>query len=59
MTLMHKDLRLALEEGHRTGIVLPTAATAGSVLAEAEQRGYAGRDIAGLYEALATISDQE
>ena len=59
MTLMHKDLRLALEAGHRNGIVLPTAATAGSVLAEAEQLGYAGRDIAGLYEALATISDQE
>jgi 3-hydroxyisobutyrate dehydrogenase-like beta-hydroxyacid dehydrogenase len=58
MALMRKDVRLALDEGRRTGITLPTAAAVGQVLEAASELGYAQRDIAGLYQALAEISDR-
>jgi 3-hydroxyisobutyrate dehydrogenase-like beta-hydroxyacid dehydrogenase len=58
VALMQKDLRLALDEGRRAGITLPTAAAAGEVLEIAGELGYAQRDIAGLHEALAKINDR-
>jgi 3-hydroxyisobutyrate dehydrogenase-like beta-hydroxyacid dehydrogenase len=51
--LMHKDIRLALETARASGVPLPAAAAAGSVLSMAENLGYGHRDIAGLYEVLA------
>ena len=58
IALMHKDVRLALEEAQQTGVTLPTAAAAGEVLETAGELGYAQRDIAGLHEVLAKISDR-
>jgi 3-hydroxyisobutyrate dehydrogenase-like beta-hydroxyacid dehydrogenase len=58
VALMRKDVRLALDEGHRTGVTLPTATAVGQVLETASELGYAQRDIAGLYPALAKISDR-
>ena len=58
MRLMHKDIRLALNEAQRTGVVLPAAEAAAGALARAHELGYAERDIAGLHEVLAKISDQ-
>jgi 3-hydroxyisobutyrate dehydrogenase-like beta-hydroxyacid dehydrogenase len=52
VSLMHKDIRLALEAASEERTSLPTAATAEEVLARAEQSGYAHRDIAALYELL-------
>jgi 3-hydroxyisobutyrate dehydrogenase-like beta-hydroxyacid dehydrogenase len=51
--LMHKDIRLALEAGHRSGVPLPAAAAADSALGQAEQMGFGHRDIAGLFQVLA------
>jgi 3-hydroxyisobutyrate dehydrogenase-like beta-hydroxyacid dehydrogenase len=53
VSLMHKDIRLALEVASEEHAQLPTAATADQVLDQAEQSGYAHRDIAALYELLA------
>jgi 3-hydroxyisobutyrate dehydrogenase-like beta-hydroxyacid dehydrogenase len=53
VSLMHKDIRLALEVASEEHAQLPTAATADKVLDQAEQSGYAHRDIAALYELLA------
>jgi 3-hydroxyisobutyrate dehydrogenase-like beta-hydroxyacid dehydrogenase len=52
VSLMHKDIRLALESASEEQTPLPTAATADKVLEQAEQSGYAHRDIAVLYEML-------
>jgi 3-hydroxyisobutyrate dehydrogenase-like beta-hydroxyacid dehydrogenase len=56
--LMHKDIRLALDEAQRMGVVLPSAPAAAGVLDAADELGYAGRDIAGLHEVLAKISNE-
>ena len=56
--LMHKDIRLALEEARRMGVALPSATAAAGVLDSAGKLGYGERDIAGLHEVLAKISDQ-
>jgi 3-hydroxyisobutyrate dehydrogenase-like beta-hydroxyacid dehydrogenase len=56
MRLMQKDLRLALELARRLGVPLPSAAAAGEVLGRANEVGYERRDIAALYEFLATAS---
>jgi 3-hydroxyisobutyrate dehydrogenase-like beta-hydroxyacid dehydrogenase len=53
VSLMHKDIRLALEAASEERALLPTAATADKVLEQAEQSGFAHRDIAALYELLA------
>jgi 3-hydroxyisobutyrate dehydrogenase-like beta-hydroxyacid dehydrogenase len=50
--LMHKDIRLALQEARRLGVPLPSAAAAHQVLTAATDLGYAERDIAGLREVL-------
>jgi 3-hydroxyisobutyrate dehydrogenase-like beta-hydroxyacid dehydrogenase len=54
--LMHKDIRLALNEGQRAEVTLPSAAAAAGMLARARDLGYADRDIAALYEVLAKVS---
>jgi 3-hydroxyisobutyrate dehydrogenase-like beta-hydroxyacid dehydrogenase len=51
--LMHKDIRLALETARQSGVLLPAALAADSVLSQAEPLGYRHRDIAGLYQVLA------
>jgi 3-hydroxyisobutyrate dehydrogenase-like beta-hydroxyacid dehydrogenase len=51
--LMHKDIRLALDEARRVGIRLPSTAAADTLLGQAAELGYAERDIAGLREILA------
>jgi 3-hydroxyisobutyrate dehydrogenase-like beta-hydroxyacid dehydrogenase len=55
--LMRKDIRLALAEAEHVSAVLPSAAAAAEMLAEAADLGYADSDIAGLHEALTKISD--
>lgn len=54
--LMHKDIRLALNEAQRAAVTLPSAAAAAGMLARARDLGYAERDIAALYEVLAKVS---
>jgi 3-hydroxyisobutyrate dehydrogenase-like beta-hydroxyacid dehydrogenase len=51
--LMHKDIRLALDEARQLGIRLPSAAAVDAVLNDATDLGYAERDIAGIREVLA------
>jgi 3-hydroxyisobutyrate dehydrogenase-like beta-hydroxyacid dehydrogenase len=51
--LMHKDIRLAIDAAGRSGVALSAATAADGALREAEDAGYAHRDIAGLYEVLA------
>ena len=52
--LMHKDIRLALAAARETQVPLLAASAADSALTMAEDRGYGHRDIAGLFEVLAT-----
>jgi 3-hydroxyisobutyrate dehydrogenase-like beta-hydroxyacid dehydrogenase len=52
MRLMHKDIRLALEAARESGIPLPAASAADSMLTQAEEMGYGHRDIAGFLEVL-------
>ncbi len=54
--LMHKDIRLALSEAQRLGVALPSATAGAELLEQAEELGYAGRDIAALYEVLDKVS---
>jgi len=53
VSLMHKDIRLALATAHDQHVVLPSAGVADQVLTEATEQGYEHRDIAALYEVLA------
>ena len=52
--LMHKDISLALAVASELGVPLHSARAADDVLAQAEAQGYGGRDIAALYEVLAS-----
>jgi 3-hydroxyisobutyrate dehydrogenase-like beta-hydroxyacid dehydrogenase len=52
ISLLHKDLELALDTGQRLNIPLPTADRADEILAAAHAIGYDHRDIAGLFEVL-------
>jgi 3-hydroxyisobutyrate dehydrogenase-like beta-hydroxyacid dehydrogenase len=52
VSLMHKDIRLALATAHDQLVVLASAALADQVLTEATDKGYGHRDIAALYELL-------
>jgi 3-hydroxyisobutyrate dehydrogenase-like beta-hydroxyacid dehydrogenase len=54
--LMHKDIRLALAAARESKVPLPAAAAADGVLTRAEQMGYGHRDIAGLFQVLATAA---
>ncbi|HET9081820.1 MAG TPA: NAD(P)-dependent oxidoreductase [Trebonia sp.] len=54
MRLMHKDIRLALAAARESGLPAPSAAAADAMLTRAEELGYGDRDIAGLFEVLAS-----
>jgi 3-hydroxyisobutyrate dehydrogenase-like beta-hydroxyacid dehydrogenase len=56
VSLMHKDVLLALQQAGRLHIALPSAAAANTMLATAADMGYAHRDIAALHEVLATLN---
>ena len=53
VTMMQKDIRLALEAADELGIPLPSAAVADEMLTRAGELGYAHRDVAALHEVLA------
>jgi 3-hydroxyisobutyrate dehydrogenase-like beta-hydroxyacid dehydrogenase len=55
--LMQKDVALALDAGRRLPVSLPSAATADQMLTVARSMGYGERDLAGLFEVLAHVSD--
>jgi 3-hydroxyisobutyrate dehydrogenase-like beta-hydroxyacid dehydrogenase len=58
VSLMHKDIALALDTGRELRVPLPSAATADQLLTIAGGLGYEGRDIAGLYEVLGKLAGQ-
>jgi 3-hydroxyisobutyrate dehydrogenase-like beta-hydroxyacid dehydrogenase len=53
ITMMHKDIRLALGTAEELGTPLPSAAIADQMLTKAGQLGYAHRDLASLHQVLA------
>jgi 3-hydroxyisobutyrate dehydrogenase-like beta-hydroxyacid dehydrogenase len=53
VALMHKGIRLALENARSSGLQLPLAAAVEGALGRVKESGYAHRDITGLYEGLA------
>ncbi len=54
--LMHKDIRLAREAAAKLGVRAPSAEAADETLDQAEDLGYAHRDIAALHEVLARLT---
>ena len=58
IALMHKDIRPAIHQAHQRGVVVPSTAAEDDILATATQLGEVQRDIAGLREVLAKISDK-
>src|SRR4029077_1783556 len=52
VSLMHKDIGLALETAREHDVPLPSAEVAEKILERAGERGYEHRDIAALYEVL-------
>jgi 3-hydroxyisobutyrate dehydrogenase-like beta-hydroxyacid dehydrogenase len=52
VTMMQKDIRLALEAADELAIPLPSAAVADELLTRASELGYAHRDLAALHEVL-------
>jgi 3-hydroxyisobutyrate dehydrogenase-like beta-hydroxyacid dehydrogenase len=52
VALMHKDIRLALQQARALRLLLPAATATDRELATADQLGYAHRDIAALREVL-------
>jgi 3-hydroxyisobutyrate dehydrogenase-like beta-hydroxyacid dehydrogenase len=59
VSLMQKDIVLALDTARQLRVPLPTAATADEVLTLARARGYERRDIAALFEVLAQLTTPE
>lgn len=57
VSLMHKDIRLALAAARERGVPLPSAGVADDMLTRAAKLGYEHRDIAALYEVLARMND--
>jgi 3-hydroxyisobutyrate dehydrogenase-like beta-hydroxyacid dehydrogenase len=55
VTLMHKDITLALALARELNLRLPSADAADGALSQAEQLGYGRRDIAALYEVLGNV----
>ncbi len=53
MSLMHKDIGLALATGRQLGAPMPSAALVEEVLAYAARTGFEHRDIAAMFEVLA------
>ena len=56
VSLMQKDVALALDTGRELHVPLPSAATADSVLTIARALGYERRDIAALFQVLAHLT---
>ena len=56
VSLMQKDVALALDTGRELQVPLPSAAAADSVLTIARAFGYERRDIAALYEVLERLA---
>jgi 3-hydroxyisobutyrate dehydrogenase-like beta-hydroxyacid dehydrogenase len=50
--LMHKDIRLALAAARESGVALPSASVADSMLSTAAELGYGHRDIAAFFQVL-------
>jgi 3-hydroxyisobutyrate dehydrogenase len=59
VSLMHKDIRLALETGGELDVPLASARAAEEALTKASELGYEHRDIAALFEALARNNPSE
>jgi 3-hydroxyisobutyrate dehydrogenase-like beta-hydroxyacid dehydrogenase len=58
VSLMQKDIVLALDTARQLSVPLPTAATADEMLTLARARGYEHRDIASLFEVLARLTSE-
>lgn len=58
VSLMHKDIRLVLAAAREQGVSLPSARVADDMLTKAADLGYQHRDIAALYEVLASETKQ-
>ena len=58
ISLMQKDIVLALDTARQLRVALPTAATADEVLTLARAQGYERRDLAALYEVLAQLTSE-
>jgi 3-hydroxyisobutyrate dehydrogenase-like beta-hydroxyacid dehydrogenase len=58
VSLMHKDISLALKLARELGLGLPSADAADGALSQAERLGYGRRDIAALYKALGNVPAQ-
>jgi 3-hydroxyisobutyrate dehydrogenase-like beta-hydroxyacid dehydrogenase len=56
--LMQKDVALALDAGRRSGVPLPSAAVADTVLTVARAIGYEHRDIAALFAVLSQLASK-
>jgi 3-hydroxyisobutyrate dehydrogenase-like beta-hydroxyacid dehydrogenase len=56
VSLMHKDIRLALDMGRELDLRLPSARAADEALAKAAKLGYEHRDIAALFQVLGRLS---
>jgi 3-hydroxyisobutyrate dehydrogenase-like beta-hydroxyacid dehydrogenase len=59
ISMMHKDIRLACQTSHEEQARAPSAALADGILGEAEQLGYAHRDIASILEVLERTSGSD
>jgi 3-hydroxyisobutyrate dehydrogenase-like beta-hydroxyacid dehydrogenase len=59
ISLMQKDVRLALEAGREAGVPLPTAERANELLTLARSLGYGGRDIAAFLPVLEQLADEK
>ena len=57
ISLMHKDIRLALALAHQRGLALPSTDAASQVLTRAEELGYGHRDIAAIYEVVPRLTE--
>jgi 3-hydroxyisobutyrate dehydrogenase-like beta-hydroxyacid dehydrogenase len=58
VSLMHKDITLALALARELDLGLPSADAADGALSQAERLGYGRRDIAALYKALGNVPAQ-
>jgi 3-hydroxyisobutyrate dehydrogenase-like beta-hydroxyacid dehydrogenase len=58
VSLMQKDVALALDAGREQHVPLPSAAAADSVLTIARALGYERRDLAALFEVLAQLAGE-
>jgi 3-hydroxyisobutyrate dehydrogenase-like beta-hydroxyacid dehydrogenase len=56
VSLMHKDIRLALQTGREQEVPLPSAGAADKVLSRAAELGFEHRDIASMFEVLGRMA---